>query len=37
MIERDGTLAELADLPVGWRAWRESPDSPWLRKQTDGR
>jgi len=31
MIERDGTLAELADLPVGWRAWRESPDSPWLR------
>ena len=34
MIERDGTLAELADLPVGWRAWRESPDSPWLRKRS---
>jgi len=32
MIERDGTVAELADLPVGWQAWRESPDSPWLRK-----
>jgi hypothetical protein len=31
MIERDATLAELADLPVGWRAWRKSPDSPWLR------
>jgi len=34
MIERDGTLAELADLPVGWRAWRESQNSPWLRKQS---
>jgi hypothetical protein len=34
MIERDGTLAELADLPVGWRAWRKSPDSPWLRKRS---
>jgi len=32
MIERDRTLAELADLPVGWRALRESPASPWLRK-----
>src|SRR5215470_14700765 len=37
MIERDRTLAELADLPVGWRAWRESQDSPWLRKQIEGR
>jgi hypothetical protein len=34
MIERDGTLAGLADLPVGWRAWRESSDSPWLRKRS---
>jgi len=34
MIERDGTLAQLADLPLGWRAWRESPDSPWQRKQS---
>jgi len=34
MIEREGTLAELADLPVGWRAWRESPDSPWMRKRS---
>ena len=34
MIERDGKLAELADLPVGWRAWRESQNSPWLRKQS---
>jgi hypothetical protein len=35
MIERDGTLAELADLPVGWCAERESPDSPWLRRSMD--
>jgi hypothetical protein len=33
-IERDGTPAEFADLPVGWRAWRKSPDSPWLRKRS---
>jgi hypothetical protein len=35
MIERDSTLAELADLPVGWCAERESPNSPWLRRSTD--
>jgi hypothetical protein len=35
MIERDSTLAELADLPVGWCAERESPNSPWLRTSTD--
>ena len=33
MIERDPTLAQLADLPLGWRAWRESLDSPWQRKR----
>jgi len=27
MIERDGTLAQLANLPRGWRAWREIPIS----------
>jgi hypothetical protein len=37
MIERDSTLAELADLPVGWCAERESPNSPWLRRSTDAR
>jgi hypothetical protein len=34
MIERDGTLVELANLPMGWRAWRESQESPWLRKKS---
>jgi len=32
MVERDGTLAQLANLPLGWRAWRESPDDPWHRQ-----
>jgi hypothetical protein len=34
MIERDRSLAQLADLPAGWRAWRESPASPWLRRRS---
>src|SRR3954462_11767261 len=28
---RDASVAELADLPLGWQAWREAPDSPWQR------
>lgn len=32
MVERDSSLAQLADLPVGWCAERASPDAPWLRK-----
>lgn len=31
MVERDPRLAELADLPPGWQAWRRRPDSPWER------
>jgi hypothetical protein len=31
MLERDGTLGELADLPEGWRASRVSADAPWER------
>jgi hypothetical protein len=31
LLEKDGSVAELADLPFGWRAWRESPDGPWQR------
>ena len=27
----DPELAELADLPLGWRAWRERPGAPWHR------
>ena len=31
MVGRDGTLNQLADLPEGWRAWRDEPTAPWQR------
>jgi hypothetical protein len=30
-IDKDRTLEELHDLPVGWYATRENPDAPWER------
>jgi hypothetical protein len=30
-IDEDPTLAELADLPLGWYAERDSADEPWHR------
>jgi hypothetical protein len=30
-IDRDPTLKELADLPIGWYAERDTPDGPWHR------
>lgn len=32
-IDKDPTLAELADLPLGWYARRETPTAPWTRHQ----
>jgi hypothetical protein len=32
MYERDPSIGELADLPLGWRAWRESPVASWRRE-----
>jgi hypothetical protein len=32
-IDRDPTLAELADLPVGWYAERDAVGEPWIRKK----
>jgi hypothetical protein len=32
IVQMDPTVAELADLPPGWIAWRQSKDSPWNRK-----
>jgi hypothetical protein len=32
MFERDPSIGQLANLPLGWRAWRESVDSPWCRE-----
>ena len=31
LVEREPGLVVLADLPYGWCAHRESPDSPWVR------
>jgi len=31
IFERDRSIAGLADLPEGWRAWRDGPNSPWQR------
>jgi hypothetical protein len=31
IVERDPTLLELADLPLGWYAWRSSVSEPWIR------
>jgi hypothetical protein len=35
MVERDPSLAELADLPLGWQAWRQRRGSPWERGPAD--
>ncbi|HEU4754671.1 MAG TPA: hypothetical protein VFU47_16300 [Armatimonadota bacterium] len=32
VVERDPSVAELADLPRGWHAWRTTVDSPWIRE-----
>lgn len=32
-FELDRTLAGIADLPVGWVAWRSSIGEPWQRDQ----
>ena len=33
MVKRDPTLAQLADLPPGWQATRESATGPWKREK----
>jgi len=33
MVKRDATLAELADLPLGWQATRDSATAPWKREK----
>ena len=34
LVQSDQTLAQLADLPQGWVAWRGRRNSPWLRRPT---
>ena len=33
--QRNRSIAELADLPRGWRAWREDANAPWTREQKE--
>jgi hypothetical protein len=32
MLEVDSAISELANLPLGWRAWRTSQDHQWQRE-----
>jgi hypothetical protein len=31
IVAHDPSIAQLGDLPLGWCAWRESPNDPWQR------
>jgi hypothetical protein len=31
-VDLDPSVLELADLPVGWHAWRKSVEDPWIRE-----
>jgi hypothetical protein len=33
MVEHDPSIAILADLPLGWCAWREARGAPWRRAE----
>jgi hypothetical protein len=32
IVARDPSLFQLADLPPGWHAWRETKEHPWQRE-----
>lgn len=32
IVNRDASIAELADLPIGWQAEREHKAAPWKRR-----
>ena len=34
-VELDPSVFELADMPVGWHALRDSPQHPWKREARD--
>ncbi len=35
IVEYDPSIRELADLPLGWRAWRATPAEPWQREEME--
>lgn len=32
IVQLDPSILELADLPLGWHAWRDTKNSAWQRK-----
>jgi hypothetical protein len=32
IVALDGTVRELATLPLGWHAWRRSATEPWVKE-----
>jgi hypothetical protein len=32
IVELDPSVLQLADLPPGWHAWRQSPEEAWSRE-----
>lgn len=34
LVDEDATLHEVADLPLGWKTWRESLSDSWFREPT---
>ena len=34
IVKLDPSIEQLADLPPGWYAWRNSPDEPWQRARS---
>jgi hypothetical protein len=32
IVERDSSILELADLPLGWMAWRPTAEDEWRRE-----
>lgn len=37
VVELDQGVAQLGDLPPGWRAWREAASAPWERESDQTR
>lgn len=33
IVKKDPTLIEVADLPLGWIAWRQAPNAEWKRQK----
>ena len=34
-VELDRSVLQLADMPPGWHAWRDSVEDPWTREAKD--